>query len=238
MASHARGRACQTVVVCTSTACDRRRLPCRTDGRPRRFSPRASRLLVRRPSSGDRQPWRCRGGWRRRFSADGTWDRIHTRLLVEADSLGQLVWTVSVGLHDQSRRPARDEDGPHLWGTYRTTRICRSNLLTMRWGGPRGGLSTKIHHLADSKGRSLVMLVAPGLGGDSRMFAPLLEALSVPRAGPAGLAPDPIRSWVTRPTPPRRTGSCSAGAASPLSSLNQTTRSATADAAVPAAVEP
>jgi transposase len=45
-------------------------------------------------------------------------------------------------------------------------------------------LSTKIHHLTDGKGRPLVMLVAPGQGGDSPMFAPLLEALSVPRAGP------------------------------------------------------
>jgi len=45
-------------------------------------------------------------------------------------------------------------------------------------------LSTKIHHLTDGKGRPLVMLVAPGQGGDSPMFAPLLEALSVPRPGP------------------------------------------------------
>jgi len=45
-------------------------------------------------------------------------------------------------------------------------------------------LSTKIHHLTDGKGRPLVMLVAPGQGGDSPMFAALLEALSVPRAGP------------------------------------------------------
>ena len=45
-------------------------------------------------------------------------------------------------------------------------------------------MSTKIHHLTDGKGRPLVVLVAPGQGGDSPMFAPLLEALSVPRAGP------------------------------------------------------
>lgn len=45
-------------------------------------------------------------------------------------------------------------------------------------------LSTKIHHLADGKGRPLVMLVAPGRGGDSPMFAHLLTALSVPRVGP------------------------------------------------------
>jgi transposase len=32
----------------------------------------------------------------RRFSADGTWDRIHARLLAEADAAGEVDWTVSV----------------------------------------------------------------------------------------------------------------------------------------------
>ena len=40
-------------------------------------------------------PWQTVWKRHRRFSADGTWDRIHTRLLVQADSLGQLVWDVS-----------------------------------------------------------------------------------------------------------------------------------------------
>lgn len=48
----------------------------------------------------------------------------------------------------------------------------------------RGGLSTKIHLATDGKGRPLVVLVGPGQGGDSPMFAHLLNGLSVPRAGP------------------------------------------------------
>jgi transposase len=32
----------------------------------------------------------------RRFSADGTWDKIHARLVAEADAAGQVDWTVSV----------------------------------------------------------------------------------------------------------------------------------------------
>lgn len=32
----------------------------------------------------------------RRFSADGTWDRIHARLVAEADAAGEVDWTVSV----------------------------------------------------------------------------------------------------------------------------------------------
>jgi transposase len=45
-------------------------------------------------------------------------------------------------------------------------------------------LSTKIHHLADGKGRPLVMLVGPGQAGDSPMFPYVLAALNVPRLGP------------------------------------------------------
>ena len=32
----------------------------------------------------------------RRFSADGTWDKIHARLIAEADAAGRVNWTVSV----------------------------------------------------------------------------------------------------------------------------------------------
>jgi transposase len=32
----------------------------------------------------------------RRFSADGTWDKIHARLVAEADAAGAVDWTVSV----------------------------------------------------------------------------------------------------------------------------------------------
>lgn len=32
----------------------------------------------------------------RRFSADGTWDRIHARLVAEADAAGEVDWQISV----------------------------------------------------------------------------------------------------------------------------------------------
>jgi transposase len=32
----------------------------------------------------------------RRFSGDGTWDRIHTALLAHADAVGEIDWSVSV----------------------------------------------------------------------------------------------------------------------------------------------
>jgi transposase len=41
-------------------------------------------------------PWQT--VWKRhhRFSIDGTWDKIHSRLLAEADAAGDIEWTVSV----------------------------------------------------------------------------------------------------------------------------------------------
>ena len=41
-------------------------------------------------------PWQTVWKRHRRFSLDGTWDRILTRLLTEADAAGQLDWNVSV----------------------------------------------------------------------------------------------------------------------------------------------
>jgi len=41
-------------------------------------------------------PWQTVWKRHRRFSADGTWDMIHTRLLAEADAAGELDWQVAV----------------------------------------------------------------------------------------------------------------------------------------------
>lgn len=50
-------------------------------------------------------------------------------------------------------------------------------------GGSRGGLSTKIHHACDGKGRPLAFVLGPGQGSDSRMFTHVMDAISVPRPG-------------------------------------------------------
>jgi len=41
-------------------------------------------------------PWQTVWKRHKRFSTDGTYDRIHTRLLAEADAAGDLDWTVSI----------------------------------------------------------------------------------------------------------------------------------------------
>jgi transposase len=41
-------------------------------------------------------PWQTVWKRHKRFSVDGTWDRIHARLVAEADAAGEVDWTVSV----------------------------------------------------------------------------------------------------------------------------------------------
>lgn len=50
-------------------------------------------------------------------------------------------------------------------------------------GRSRGGLSTKIHHACDGRGRPLAFILGPGQGSDSRRFPHVIEAISVPRIG-------------------------------------------------------
>ena len=88
-------------------------------------------------------PWRdlpaCFGSWQtvwkrhRRFSADGTWDRLHALLLAEADAAGQLVWDVSV---DSTINRA------HQHGTN----MAREVVTAGRPGRPTGG-ADELHEI-------------------------------------------------------------------------------------------
>lgn len=51
-------------------------------------------------------------------------------------------------------------------------------------GRSRGGLSTKIHVVADRRCRPVVRLTSPGQHGDSPRFIPLMEAIRIRRRGP------------------------------------------------------
>ena len=79
-------------------------LPAVGGGRPFQDHRRVVEAIVFRYRTG--VPWRdlpaefgpWQTAWKRhkRFSVDGTWDRIHAALLAEADAAGVLDWTVSV----------------------------------------------------------------------------------------------------------------------------------------------
>ncbi len=51
-------------------------------------------------------------------------------------------------------------------------------------GRSRGGLSSKIHQLVDTRGRPLVVLIGPGQANDSPTLPVLLDHLRVKRPGP------------------------------------------------------
>jgi transposase len=126
-------------------------------------------------------PWQTVWKRHRRLSSDGTWDRIHTRLLAEADaaerSTGRSRWTPRSTAPTSTARTWPGTQG--AGSNYKNLQIEPDHGL----GRSRGGLSTKVHHLADGAGRPLVVLIGPGQGGDSPMFPVLLEQLRVNRPG-------------------------------------------------------
>ena len=62
-------------------------------------------------------PWQTVLKRHRRFSADGIWDKLLTRLLTEADAAGEIHWTVSIDstinrAHQHGATLTRDTGGP------------------------------------------------------------------------------------------------------------------------------
>lgn len=92
-------------------------------------------------------------------------------------------------------------------------------------GRSRRGLSTKIHALVDGNGRPLVLLVAPGQGGDAPMFPHLMSHLTINRAGPGRPRTRPDRVRGDRPIHHGRSGPTSGPGASRPSSRNRPIRS-------------
>jgi hypothetical protein len=73
-----------------------------------------------------------------------------------------------------------------------------------RW---RGGLTTKLHLLAEGRGRSLVKRVTPGQAADTRELVPLLDNVAVARPGGRGARVRPARHRPAAAIPLSPTGS-------------------------------
>ena len=83
-------------------------------------------------------PWKT--VWKRhhRFTQDGTWDKILTALIAEADAKGEVSWDVSVDATINRAQPARDEhQAPREGhrGRRRITRTCPTGLSTAPTAG-------------------------------------------------------------------------------------------------------
>ncbi|MFF8513262.1 IS5 family transposase [Streptomyces sp. NPDC015492] len=119
------------------------------------------------------------GSWKgahnrlRKWAADGTWERVFTTLLAQADTEGDLDWIVAVdstivrahqhAAGGRSKGAPADEPEHHALG--------RS----------RGGLTTKIHLAADSRCRPLGFVLTPGQAGDAPAFPDVMARLRVSR---------------------------------------------------------
>ncbi len=109
----------------------------------------------------------------RMWAVDGTWERVFTALVAQADADEDLGWAVSVDStivrarqHAAGARrkgPTAGEPGDHAIG--------RS----------RGGLTTKIHLAADARCRPLAFVLTAGQAGDAPAFPEVMARLRVPR---------------------------------------------------------
>ncbi|WP_435865798.1 IS5 family transposase [Streptomyces virginiae] len=119
------------------------------------------------------------GSWKgahnrlRKWAADGTWEKVFTALLAQADAEGDLDWVVSVDSTivraHQHAAGARPKGAPAGEPDHHAL------------GRSRGGLTTKIHLAADSRCRPLAFVLTPGQAGDAPAFPEVMARLRVPR---------------------------------------------------------
>ncbi|MGI5466289.1 IS5 family transposase [Streptomyces sp. CA-132043] len=151
-------------------------------------------------------PWQTVYERHRRWSADGTWQRILAELQIEADATDpddalarglERGWAVNIDStscrahqHAAGARHRPPDDFPEKRGGARVEAEGREAL-----GRSRGGLTTKIHLLADDRARPLTWQTTPGQRGDSRMLPPVLSGLRIGRGGPGRprCRPDRVR---------------------------------------------
>ncbi|MCX5174317.1 IS5 family transposase [Streptomyces virginiae] len=119
------------------------------------------------------------GNWRgvynrlRMWAMDGTWERVFTALMAQADADEDLNWAVSVDSTvvraHQHAAGARKKGAPA--GEPDDHAIGRS----------LGGLTTKIHLAADGGCRPLAFVLTAGQAGDAPAFTEVMARLRVPR---------------------------------------------------------
>jgi transposase len=147
--------------------------------------------------------------WRR----DGTWARVLSTVLDERDDQGRLdhdLWCIDGTIVRAARCAGgarrRNRRRPRL-GEGSATELEEPEDHAL--GYSRGGFSTKIHLLCDSRGTVLGIHVTPGQRHESRAFASTMERVSLPRrrgrhrwprrlAGDKGYSYPRIWRWLAR----------------------------------------
>ncbi|WP_425282245.1 IS5 family transposase [Streptomyces subrutilus] len=145
-------------------------------------------------------PWETVYKRHRRWSADGTWAMLLSRIQAAEDAEGRIDWDVSVDstvvrahqhaagarktLAATDSKGARSGDEPGRSGVAETGGPARgSGQIGECLGRSRGGFTTKIHLAADGRCRPLALVLTPGHYGDGPQLERVLEQVSVPRLG-------------------------------------------------------
>ncbi|WP_055572501.1 IS5 family transposase [Streptomyces prasinopilosus] len=137
-------------------------------------------------------PWRDLperfGSWKtvyerhRRWSADGTWDRILQDVLADADGEGRIDWSMASVDSTSCRAHQHAAGAPRRSPRVPKRRsIPRQHRPDEGLGRSRGGLTCKIHLVGEGGLRPLALLITPGQWGDSPQLIPLLERIRVKR---------------------------------------------------------
>ncbi|MER8032086.1 IS5 family transposase [Streptomyces bauhiniae] len=128
-------------------------------------------------------PWmdllKCFGSWKgvynrlRKWAADGTWEKVFTTLLAQADTDGDLDWVVAVDSTvvraHQHAAGARPKGAPAGEPDHHAV------------GRSRGGLTARPHLAADSRCRPLAFFLTPGHSGDAPASEHVMAGIRVPR---------------------------------------------------------
>ncbi|MFH8492024.1 IS5 family transposase [Streptomyces longisporoflavus] len=118
------------------------------------------------------------GNWRgvynrlRMWAVDGTWERVFTALVAQADADEDVAWVVSVDstiVRAHQHAAVARKKGPRT--ANRDHAIGRS----------RGGPTTKIHLASDGRCRPLAFVLTAGQTGDAPAVTDVMARLRVPR---------------------------------------------------------
>ncbi|MFC8765897.1 IS5 family transposase [Streptomyces sp. NPDC057193] len=143
-------------------------------------------------------PWRDLperyGSWKsayerhRRWSADGTWDRILQAVQAHADLAGRIDWGM-VGVDSTSCRAHQHAAGARKAAPRvpKKGRRPGHHRPDEGLGRSRGGLTCKIHLAGEGGCRPMALLITPGQWGAPPQMIEVLDRIRVPR--PLGVRP-------------------------------------------------
>ncbi|MFZ4896499.1 IS5 family transposase [Plantibacter sp. Mn2098] len=110
-----------------------------------------------------------------RWAKDGNWQQVLTAVQARSDELGKLDWVVSIDstitrVHQHGATLARTT------GDRANYTILGEEPPDHAIGRSRGGLTSKIHLVADGRGRPLSMVLTPGNINDTTTSSDYLHA--------------------------------------------------------------